>query len=423
MSTRLAPALAILGFAAMIAATTTALAEAAAVPAGDYRLVVATPLGELPINLVLSQPSRGADAGWTATFVNGPERMAAESVVVGADGFTVSFPSYGSRLEAKLDARGGVTGRIVFTRASGEVEVPLTGQAGVSYRFFPDAAKDHADLGGRWALSIPSADGKAPPRAGIGEFTQTQGRIHGAVMYVNADTRWLAGEVRGTELYMSTFDGGQGSLWRGTLAPDGTLSGRSFSLVGSLQSAWTARKDAAAALPDPTTLTYLKPGYDRFAFTFPDLDGRPVSMDDARFRGKVTIITIGGSWCPTCHDEMAYLAPFVRANRSRGLEAVALMYEFSPDFAKAAAACRNFAKRYGVDFPLLIAGTADKEAASRTLPMINAVLVYPTMIVVDRKGRVRHIHTSFPGPATGVHHENFKREFGALIDGLLAEGV
>jgi len=201
------------------------------------------------------------------------------------------------------------------------------------------------------------------------------------------------------------------------------MKGQSFMMVGNLQANWTAKRDATAALPDPTKLTYLKPGYDKFAFSFPDLDGKTVTLDDARFKGKVTIITIGGTWCPTCHDEAAYIAPFIRENRARGVEGVALQYEFSPEFAKAAQACRNFAKRYGIDYPMLIAGTNDKEAASKTLPMINAVLVYPTMIVIDRKGAVRQIHTSFPGPATGVHHQEFKKEFNKLIDGLLAEGV
>jgi len=408
--------------AAMILAAPTA-ATAAAFKAGDYRLSVATPLGELPINLKLEQKNGAQGGQWTAAYINGPEVMPAEAVTVSGDALTVSFPSYGSKLEAKLDDAGTVTGTLTFTRASGPVEVPVTGKAGVSYRFFPEAAKQHADVGGRWAVSVPSADGKAAPRPGIGEFTQTAGKIHGAIMYTNADSRWLAGEVRGNEIYMSIFDGGTGSLLRATLQPDGTLSGSTLMVVGNLRTDWTAKKDATAALPDPTKLTYLKPGYDKFAFSFPDLDGKMVSLDDARFKGKVTIITIGGSWCPTCHDEAAFIAPFIRENRARGVEGVALQYEFSPDFAKAAAACRNFAKRYGIDFPMLIAGTADKEAASRTLPMINAVLVYPTMIVVDRKGRVRQIHTSFPGPATGVHHETFKREFNHLIDGLVAEGV
>ncbi len=405
-----------LGFIAMISASSASIAADTIKP-GDYRLALATPLGDLPINLKLEKKGEA----WSAAYINGPEKMQAEITRVKGDTLTAEFPSYGSRLEATVAADGGVSAKLFFSRVAGVVEIPLTGRAGAAHRFNADVPKDFAKLGGRWAISVPSPDGSSKP--GIGEFTQTGAEIHGAVIYTNADTRWLAGEVRGNELYMSTFDGGTGSLWRGTVQPDGTMKGQSFMMVGNLQANWTAKRDATAALPDPTKLTYLKPGYDKFAFSFPDLDGKTVTLDDARFKGKVTIITIGGTWCPTCHDEAAYIAPFIRENRARGVEGVALQYEFSPEFAKAAQACRNFAKRYGIDYPMLIAGTNDKEAASKTLPMINAVLVYPTMIVIDRKGAVRQIHTSFPGPATGVHHQEFKKEFNKLIDGLLAEGV
>ena len=176
-------------------------------------------------------------------------------------------------------------------------------------------------------------------------------------------------------------------------------------------------------MDDATKLTYIKDGYDKFAFSFPDLDGNMVSLEDERFQNKVVVITIGGSWCPTCHDESAFFSPYFNENKHRGLEAVGLMYEYSTEFDKAALACRRYAKRYDIQYPMLIAGTADKDAASETLPMINAVLVYPTMIIVDRHGEVRHIHTGFPGPATGEHHEEFKRDFYKIMDELLAEEV
>ena len=408
-----------LGFALMT--TTVFSATAADVKPGDYRLVAATALGELPINLRLEKKSEAQGGQWVAAYINGPERMQVEVTRVVGNAFTAEFPSYGSKLEAKVDDAGNVTGNLVFSRATGSQEAVITGKVGQAHRFFPDAAKDYGNVSGRWALSIPLPDGTIRP--GIGEFTQIKNVVYGSVMYTNADTRWLAGEVRGNEVYLSTFDGGTGQLWRATLQPDGTMTGQSMMMVLNFKTTFTAKRDATAALPDPTKLTYLKPGYDKFAFSFPDLDGKQVTLDDPRFKGKVTIISIGGSWCPTCHDEAAYIAPFIRDNRARGIEGVALMYEFSPEFAKASAACRNFQKRYGIDYPMLIAGTSDKEAASKTLPMINAVLVYPTMIVVDKKGKVRQIHTSFPGPATGVHHEEFKREFNKLIDGLVAEGV
>src|SRR5690606_20572168 len=83
-------------------------------------------------------------------------------------------------------------------------------------------------------------------------------------------------------------------------------------------------KSAEVELPDPYKLTYLKPGYTKLDFTFPDLDGRPVSLSDAKYRGKVVIVEIIGTWCPNCTDQTRFLAPWFKANRHRGVEAIAI---------------------------------------------------------------------------------------------------
>ncbi|MBM3514836.1 MAG: TlpA family protein disulfide reductase [Alphaproteobacteria bacterium] len=390
---------------------------ATTVAAGDWRFAIATPIGELPFNVEL----KNVGSQWIATLINGTERIVAEATSVDGATLTLTFPSYGSVISGTVGDDGKMKGEIRLTRATGPVVLTFAASHGESYRFFPDGPAPAADVGGRWAVTTTAADGNKAN--GLGEWTQKGAAVNGSVIYVNADHRFLTGEMRGSELFLSTFDGGFGTMWRGKLGANGEFSGQSFSMAGNAVSTWIAHRNETAELPDPNTLTYLKPGYDRFTFRFPNLDGMPVSIDDPAYKGKVVIITIAGTWCPTCHDEAAFLAPYIKANRARGLEAIALQYEFSPEFDKATAACRNFAKRYGIDYDMLIAGTSDKAAASKTLPMINAVLVYPTMIFVDRRGEVRRIHTSFPGPATGIHHERFKREFHALMDELLGEGV
>jgi hypothetical protein len=55
--------------------------------------------------------------------------------------------------------------------------------------------------------------------------------------------------------------------------------------------------------------------------------------------------------------------------------------------------------------------------------MLNHVLAYPTAIFVDRRGKVRYVHTGFYGPGTGSHHEALKQTFIDRIEGLLAEPV
>jgi peroxiredoxin len=159
----------------------------------------------------------------------------------------------------------------------------------------------------------------------------------------------------------------------------------------------------------------------KLEFTFPDLDGQPVSFSDPRFAGKVVIVALAGSWCPNCHDEAAFLVSLYRKYHAQGLEIVSLMYEHFGDFPQAAAATRRFRKEFGIDYTTLIAGTSDKVEASKTLPQLTGIFAFPTTIFVDRTGHVRKIHAGFSGPATGQHHEQLKQDFTTLVESLLAE--
>jgi len=388
------------------------------VKAGDWRFSFDTPLGEMPFNVDLKQ----TNGLWTAAFINGAERMQAEVTQVHGNSLVIEFPSYGSSIAGAMVTPSTMQGVVRFKRRDGPAIVPFTAIHGQGHRFFIDNHVTTYDVGGRWKLTSRSAD-SLETRSGLLELTQEGSTLTGTSMHTTGDSRFLFGVLRRNELYISTFDGGTGSFWRGILGEDGTLSGKSYSLVDRRVTDWSAERDDFAQLADAKKLTYLKDGFERFEFSFPDLDGNIVSLDDDRFRNKVVVITIGGSWCPTCHDETAFFSPYFNKNRHRGLEAVGLMYEYSTDFELAADACRKYGRRYDIQYPMLIAGTADKEAAGRTLPMINAVLVYPTMIFIDRQGLVRQIHTGFPGPATGEHHEEFKQEFYELMEELLAEDV
>ncbi|MEZ5286715.1 MAG: TlpA disulfide reductase family protein [Vicinamibacterales bacterium] len=46
-----------------------------------------------------------------------------------------------------------------------------------------------------------------------------------------------------------------------------------------------------------------------------------------RFRGKVVLVNISGSWCPNCHDEAPFLAALHRRFKDRGFEIVTLSFE------------------------------------------------------------------------------------------------
>jgi len=133
------------------------------------------------------------------------------------------------------------------------------------------------------------------------------------------------------------------------------------------------------------------------------------------------LVTLGGTWCPNCHDEAMFLVPFYQEQRERGFEIIALMFERHGDFEKAARAVRGYRTDLNIGFTTLIAGLSETELASQALPGLSGIYGYPTSILIDRRGEVREIHTGFAGPATGRLHEEYVSEFRAKVDGLLAE--
>jgi peroxiredoxin len=382
--------------------------------AGDWRVALQLPGGELPFGLELREEA-GTLQG---TVVNGEERIAVGAVSLADGQLRFVFPG----LETAFEARhlgGRLEGTVTLVKQRGVLQrIPLVATRGPDYRFFTATPEPTAQAGGRWAVTFTADDGTTS--AGVGEFRQQGAEVHGTFLTPTADHRYISGQLRGDTLYLRSFNGGHAFLYR--LRVDGdALDGEYWSGLASHERI-TGRRDAAASLGEAENATRMKPGEQRLAFTFPDLEGADVSLDDARFRGKVVVVTLGGSWCPNCHDEAAFFAPWYRELRPQGLEIIGLMFEQYADRVQATAAVRRFRDRYSIDYPLLVAGENDREQAARLLPQLSAVLAYPTTIFIDRSGNVRRIHTGFSGPATGSHYERLKRDFDQTVRALLAEG-
>ena len=174
-------------------------------------------------------------------------------------------------------------------------------------------------------------------------------------------------------------------------------------------------------MADPYSFSKLKDGYTSVEFTFPDLNGNKVSLSDPKFKDKVVIVSILGSWCPNCLDETAYLSPWYKANKDRGVEIIGLAFERKNDFDFAKRTLSRLKERFDIRYDILFAGQSGTESASKALPALNGISAFPTTIFIDKKGKVRKVHTGFSGPATGKFYEEFKTDFNKLIDSLLAE--
>jgi peroxiredoxin len=387
---------------------------------GTYRVVLQTPGGELPFGLELAQ----RDTALVGYLINGQERLLLSEVKITGSHLEIRMPGYENVLKA--DAVGDqLQGEVFLVKPNGKNQhVPLRATLGTNYRFFEKAAsngtaaRDPADVSGRWAVNF--IDDSGVPEVAVGEFSQSHDVVSGTILTTTGDHRYLAGQVKGDELYLSTFDGAHVFLYKAKIVADGSLDGDWWSGL-AYHEKWTGKRDAAARLPDAYGVTAMRDGVRQFDFAFPDLSGKTVSSKDPRFRGKVLIVALAGSWCPNCHDEAAFLAPLYKDYRDKGLEIVSLQFEHFGDFERAAQATQRFREHYGIEYTTLIAGVSDKDEAAKKLPMLKSFVAFPTTVFIDRKGNVRKIHTGYTGPATGDHYVQFVNEVKTTLDQLLAE--
>jgi len=255
---------------------------------------------------------------------------------------------------------------------------------------------------------------------------QSGADISGTILKIDGDFGTMVGHWANGKLVLSHFAGERPNLFEATRNADGTLAvtlnGNAHYLVVR---SGEARAKGIPEPPDPSRYTNVKDPTTPFRFAFPDFTGKMVSESDARLRGKVMILAIGGSWCPNCHDEAPFLSELYKDYRARGLEILGLMFENDPDPKVSGIRVQSFVKRYGAQYPMLFAGTTQASPTSKTiadaLPQIVNFGAYPTTIVLGRDGRVRSVHAGFPSPATGEEHTRFKREVREEIERLLAE--
>jgi len=377
---------------------------------GIWRGVIKNSLGkEVPFNFEVKDTLGKKQIA----IINGGEHFKVPDVNQVGDSVFIHMPLFDSEFRTKLVA-GKLQGSWIRHLPKQDLSFAFSAEPG-NWRF-DRLMKPGANVNGRWSAIFKSGD------TTVAEFKQVGAKVTGTFLTTTGDYRYLEGMVFNRTLMLSCFDGGHLFLFEATLTDQNTLADGKFYSGYSGHDEWSAAKDANAKLPDAYSLTALKPGYKKIDFTFKDLNGNNVSLSDARFKNKVVILQMMGSWCPNCMDETAYMVNFYKKYHNKGVEVVGLAYERSTDFTRSKNSLEQLKKRFNVPYPILITGyTLDKKEPAKSLPMLANFVAFPTTIIIDKKGDVRKIHTGFSGPGTGNYYAEFINEFEKLNDDLLAE--
>lgn len=365
----------------------------------------------LPFNLKVNKKD---DGSYAMQIFNSEEVIDVDEIEIKGDSIIMQTPVFEGYLAGTF-TENSIQGQ--FIKESLDRIVPFKAIYGSEDRFQAKNESTNRNVTGIWETYF-SPDLKEE-YVGKGIFLQEDNRVTGTFRTTTGDYRYLDGILDGDSLKLSAFDGAHAFLFNARVT-DSTMNGVFYS-GNHFKEPFVATRNDGFELPNPDSLTFLNEGYDKLAFTFPDVKGNLISLSDETYQDKVVVVQLMGTWCPNCLDETKFLVDYLEENND--IEVIGLAFESAKTKEIAIEGIERLKERIGVDYPILLAqyGTYDKQKAQEKLPMLNHVLSYPTTIFVDKKGNVRKIHTGFNGPATGEKFIEFKKDFNELMTELVSE--
>jgi peroxiredoxin len=366
------------------------------------------------------------------TLYNGTDTETTTSASIHEGKVELNFEHYLTSIEATV-RDGELDGEVVFTRRVAGVSPPGASPAGAegpSRGGSAFHAKRYVAPTAAALANVPSIDGvwEIPHESAKGEkawrliVQQNGADITATVLRVDGDTGALTGAWQDGTFVASHFDGARPGLLQITPQSDGTLAidlntpPRAGALV-----AYRPEAARAKGLPEPSnyqTHTTVRDPNEVFTYSFPDTNGKIVSNLDPRFKRKVVLAIVTGTWCPNCHDEAQYLVQLYNRYHDQGLEIVALDFE-EPDQQVSLKRVNAFIKQYRVPYTYLIAG--EPSEMWDKVPQAVNLNTWPATFFIGRDGRVKGTHAGFASPASGVFNQQLKAEFTSTIERLLKE--
>jgi thiol-disulfide isomerase/thioredoxin len=110
--------------------------------------------------------------------------------------------------------------------------------------------------------------------------------------------------------------------------------------------------------------------------TWTDLTGHAQTLD--AYRGRVVVLNFWATWCAPCRDELPDLVELQNRYGMYGVQVVGAAADPTRDRASVA----EFARRYKINFPVLLGATTEQ------METLGVGVALPATVVFDRQGRI-----------------------------------
>lgn len=354
---------------------------------------------------------------YSAKVINGLDTVKFTSVEVSGSSIRLSFSHYDSHIEAQILPDQSWKGTWK-KRLSGGVYEPMEFSAKPVEKFsrYPNHDPENHLFDGEWQVVFTDEDGVSYPATGI--FSTDEKAFFGTFLTETGDYRFLEGAVSDSSFIISDFDGGHAFRFNAKLNSDGTLSGDFWSRK-SYHESFVAKR-GESQLKDAFALAELSSPNVKLDFSFPEVNGKIVSISDERFKNKPILLYLFGSWCPNCADEARMMKELYETKfKNTDIQIVGLAFEYTGDFKEDAEMVEKYKERFSIPWTLLVAGISDKQAASDVLPFVKKVSAFPSSFFADRNHTIKAAHVGFKGPGTGSYYIQEKNSFINHLNSIL----
>jgi peroxiredoxin len=118
----------------------------------------------------------------------------------------------------------------------------------------------------------------------------------------------------------------------------------------------------------------IQPGVEAPDFTYPDLNGKEVSL--AGYRGKVVLVNVWATWCPPCRQEMPSMQRLYEKFKGENFEILAVSID-----SERSEAVASFMREMNLAFPALV-------DPGETIKPLYGITGVPESFIIDKKGIV-----------------------------------